>query len=64
MNIMEELVMRKFTDHVSLSQLLIDTHPHELIEGNTWGDKYWGVCKGPGMNNLGKILMRTRDTLR
>lgn len=32
----------------------------ELIEGNTWGDRIWGVCDGVGENRLGKILMRVR----
>jgi len=35
-----------------------------LIEGNTWGDTYWGVCRGRGSNNLGKLLMKIREVLR
>lgn len=31
------------------------------MEGNTWGDKVWGVCDGIGENNLGKTLMRIRS---
>jgi predicted NAD-dependent protein-ADP-ribosyltransferase YbiA (DUF1768 family) len=40
------------------------TKPFELIEGNTWGDKYWGQCPiGNGRNELGKILMAIRDDI-
>lgn len=39
---------------------LIKTGDAELIEGNWWGDKYWGMCNGEGMNKLGKILMQVR----
>jgi predicted NAD-dependent protein-ADP-ribosyltransferase YbiA (DUF1768 family) len=35
----------------------------ELIEGNWWGDTYWGVCNGVGENHLGKLLMKIRDYL-
>ena len=32
-----------------------------LVEGNTWGDTYWGVCNGVGQNKLGRMLMWLRD---
>lgn len=32
-------------------------------EGNTWGDKFWGVCDGEGENHLGKLLMEVRAEL-
>ena len=44
------------------SSILIEVQ-QELVEGNTWGDKVWGVCDGVGENNLGKTLMRIRDAL-
>lgn len=34
-----------------------------LIEGNTWGDRFWGVCEGFGQNHLGHVLMRVRVQL-
>lgn len=46
-----------------LKQLLINTGDAKLIEGNTWGDKFWGVCNGQGLNHLGKILMRVRSEI-
>jgi ribA/ribD-fused uncharacterized protein len=62
LSIMETLLNQKFAIP-ELKQKLIDTFPHELIEGNTWGDTFWGVCKGEGQNNLGKILMKIRSEL-
>ena len=43
---------------------LLSTGDEELIEGNWWGDKYWGVCNGEGENHLGKILMRVRKNIQ
>jgi ribA/ribD-fused uncharacterized protein len=35
-----------------------------LIEGNTWGDTFWGQCPiGTGKNMLGKLLMSIRDDI-
>jgi ribA/ribD-fused uncharacterized protein len=57
--IMRDLLYAKFED-VVLREKLKSTYPQELIEGNTWGDTYWGVCRGIGQNNLGKLLMQVR----
>lgn len=62
-NIMSEIVLIKFATNANLRQFLIETGDAELIEGNTWGDQYWGVCNGIGENNLGKILMHVRKLL-
>ena len=43
-----------------LRKKLCDTYPQDLVEGNTWGDTFWGVCDGKGSNHLGKILMAIR----
>jgi len=61
---MRYLVWYKFGMYPDLGQKLLDTGDAELIEGNTWGDKFWGVCRGVGENWLGKILMETRDQIR
>ncbi len=45
------------------SDQLIGTEPHELVEYNTWGDTYWGVCNGKGENKLGKMLMEIRSKI-
>lgn len=34
-----------------------------IEEGNTWGDTYWGICKGKGENHLGKIIMQVRNEI-
>ena len=62
--VMYDICKAKFTQNPELGQKLLDTGDAELIEGNTWGDRIWGVCQGSGQNNLGKILMRIRSELR
>jgi N-glycosidase YbiA len=59
LGIMEDLVRQKFSIGILRSQLR-KTGDQELIEGNTWGDTFWGVCNGKGENHLGKILMKVR----
>lgn len=56
-------IRQKFKDP-DLAQKLLATKDTELIEGNHWGDTYWGVDvnKG-GENHLGKILMQVRTEL-
>lgn len=56
-------IMKKFTQHENLCQKLLATGTAELIEINTWGDTFWGVCKGVGENHLGKTLMDVRSEL-
>ena len=62
--IMETLVRQKFTRHSALREKLLATGDAELIEGNTWNDRVWGVYEGRGENRLGKILMKVRAELR
>lgn len=46
------------------TQQLLDTHPHDLMEGNNWGDEFWGVTQNGGQNWLGRLLQLRRDELR
>lgn len=62
-DVMYQVCKAKFSQNPELAKMLIDTGDAELVEGNTWGDKIWGVCDGVGENNLGKILMRVRSEL-
>jgi hypothetical protein len=62
--IMYRILRAKFTQHKKLKEMLFDTGDAELIEGNTWGDTFWGVCEGKGENKLGKLLMLLREELR
>lgn len=55
------IVTAKFQQNPELMERLIATGDAELIEGNTWNDTFWGVCRGKGHNFLGKILMIVRD---
>lgn len=57
--IMRDLLMRKFNMPL-MRHRLIATYPHELVEGNTWHDNFWGncfcgrkACLAPGKNWLG-----------
>jgi len=61
-DIMYDILKAKFSNPV-LAQKLLDTGDEELIEGNTWGDTFWGVCKGEGENNLGRLLMKVRSEI-
>jgi ribA/ribD-fused uncharacterized protein len=56
-------VREKFKNEL-LKKLLLETGNEELIEGNWWNDKFWGVCDGKGENHLGKILMEVRRELK
>ena len=59
-DMMEEAIRLKFKSE-DLRAKLIATHPCELVEGNYWGDTYWGVCNGRGQNKLGMLLMKIRN---
>ncbi len=62
--IMTDLVDQKFNDKM-LAMWLDATGDRELIEGNTWGDTFWGECPlGTGENNLGILLMEKRSSNR
>jgi len=60
LNEMYKILKSKFSNP-KLKKMLVDTGSEELIEGNNWGDVYWGVCIGRGENNLGKLLMKVRS---
>ncbi len=64
LQVMKELLFLKFGGREPLlTRALMSTGNAELIEGNTWNDTFWGVCNGTGENNLGKLLMKVRETL-
>ncbi len=63
-HVMRDLVMQKFANHKDLGASLVATGSRELIEGNTWGDVFWGVCEGKGQNWLGRVLMESRRCLQ
>ena len=57
------LVRQKFGSD-PLKRKLLDTGDAELVEGNWWGDTFWGPYNGKGENHLGKILMKVREERR
>jgi ribA/ribD-fused uncharacterized protein len=64
LSVMSDLVWQKFSGDETLKSQLLATGDAELVEGNWWNDTYWGVCRGQGHNNLGKILMLVRNELK
>jgi predicted NAD-dependent protein-ADP-ribosyltransferase YbiA (DUF1768 family) len=62
---MRRILVIKF-QNPELKAKLIATGDAQLVEGNTWGDLFWGVdtTMGVGSNQLGKLLMGIRDGLQ
>lgn len=63
LTVMLVLLRMKFSD-TRLTKKLLKTKNAKLVEGNTWGDTYWGVYKNEGQNHLGRLLMQVRTELR
>jgi len=70
--VMKRLLEKKF-ENEDLRRKLIETGNLIIIEGNTWGDVYWGVDLKKseenmwgfeGKNMLGRLLMELRGTLK
>lgn len=57
---MKDIVRAKFDQNHDLRAKLMHTGSGILVEGNDWGDVFWGRCNGRGMNILGVILMELR----
>lgn len=60
LGIMADLLWQKFVLNSELRARLVATGTRELVEGNTWGDTYWGRCGMVGSNHLGNLLMQMR----
>jgi N-glycosidase YbiA len=63
-DVMRTLLARKFAPGSELARCLLATGDAQLIEGNTWGDRFWGKVRGQGRNQLGELLMERRAQLR
>jgi len=62
-DIMRSLLWEKFSQD-SDRAVLLATGDEVLVEGNWWGDRFWGECPlGEGKNWLGRLLMETRARL-
>ena len=70
LQIMEDLLRQKFTRYLDLGERLLATGDAPLIEGNNWGDTFYGCVydvhqqKWVGENHLGRLLMKIRDELK
>lgn len=62
LEVMRGLIVQKF-QHADLKVRLLSTGTRPLIEGNSWGDTFWGVYNGVGENHLGRILMKVRSEI-
>lgn len=62
LNAMRTLLQQKFASP-HLRTALLNTGDEELVEGNTWNDTFWGVCRDRGSNHLGLLLMEIRGEL-
>lgn len=66
--VMMDVCWIKFTVHADLREKLLATGDALLIEGNSWGDEYWGCVRRNGVwvgrNQLGKTLMSIRRFIR
>ena len=68
-DIMLELLRQKFVATSSFGDALLKTGDRMIIEGNTWGDKTWGMTDYnsigfSGHNKLGELLMQRRNELK
>lgn len=61
--VMKTLLEKKFENPV-LAERLLATGNATIMESNHWGDIFWGVSGGTGLNHLGKLLMEIRDDLK
>ena len=61
---MYQVVKNKYEQNPDIKRILLLTGERDLMEGNTWGDRFWGQVDGKGLNFLGRILMQIRYELR
>lgn len=69
LGVMRRAIEAKFADpFAGPGGWLVKTSPFELVEGNQWGDDFWGMVRGDdgewsGQNWLGVLLMARRSEL-
>ena len=71
--IMWDILCAKFAQSEVARSVLMATRGRDIVEGNTWNDRIWGMTADPvadfdkytgtitGQNALGKMLMAIRD---
>ena len=60
LDVMRKLLNQKFKYGTFNWFLLAGTGAVKIVEGNTWGDVFWGVCDQVGENHLGQMIMQIR----
>ena len=63
-DIMYRVLVAKFNQNLDLRAWLLATVNAYLVEGNNWGDRYWGKVDGVGTNVLGMLLMHLRGEIK
>ncbi len=64
MDVMKKALFAKFTSHLFLKKMLLETGKRELVERSPH-DSFWGDGgDGTGQNHLGKLLMEVRAKLQ
>ena len=59
-----KIVLNTKFGYSEMKKKLLKTGDEILVEGNTWGDTFWGVCNGVGKNTLGELLMEVRKEIK
>ena len=49
--------------NIELAEKLIDLPDDKIIEFNNWGDRFFGICNGEGLDHLGKILRAKKQQI-
>lgn len=49
--------------NIELAEKLIDLPDGKIIEFNNWGDRFFGICNGEGLDHLGKILRAKKQQI-
>lgn len=49
--------------NIELGEKLIDLPDGKIIEFNNWGDRFFGICNGEGLDHLGKILRAKKQQI-
>lgn len=62
-SVMRNALALKFAPDTQEAAYLRSTEDFVLVEGNDWGDIFWGVAGGFGQNWLGYLLMAQRGYL-
>lgn len=58
-DVMRSFLEQKFSNPELMGRLCFIQG--DIVEDNTWNDKFWGKYKGKGENHLGLLLMEIRD---